>query len=444
MSGSVAVKAQAETMLPTRFGRFRVKIYSDDNGLESLAIIAGTLDTSTEIPVRVHSACFTSEALGSLKCDCKYQLDFALEYISNHGGVVLYLPQEGRGVGLSNKIRAYALQEQGYDTVDANRALGLPDDARSYHQAAFALCDLGIHRIKLITNNPWKIRALQALGIDVVDRIPIPPVITVHSLHYLETKRVRMGHLLEPFILTDRNGGLQCRASQPKPPGSVRERPFVHANLALDCLGRSVSGNGQTVPLSCPQDWRRVHQLRERYSAVVVGARTWIVDQPRLTAREEHLGRQPRRQPDRVIFAGSTTCVVVQDQRRSFVVGSVAPPDGVIHVAAAGHELRAPLADLYRLNVPTLLVEGGLTLLRSFLREKFVELLTVYVRTDCLDAAKRALHLGLPELDMKAVQIERFGNGVLITYGEYPDPELHPVHGHRRPGLDLTNGYESG
>ena len=429
-AGSVAVKAQAETMLPTRFGRFRVKIYSDDNGLESLAIVAGTLDTSNEISVRVHSACFTSEALGSLKCDCKYQLDFALEYISNHGGVVLYLPQEGRGVGLSNKIRAYALQEQGYDTVDANRALGLPDDARSYHEAAFALRELGIHRIKLITNNPWKIRALQALGIDVVDRIPIPPVITAYSLHYLETKRVRMGHLLEPFSLMDRNGGLQCRAPQPKPPGSVQERPFVHANLALDSLGRTVSGNGQIVRLSCPQDWRRVHQLRERYSAVVVGARTWILDQPQLTAREEHLGCKPLRQPDRVIFAGSTTCVIEQDRRRSFLVGSVVPPEGVIHVMASGHELRGPLADLYGQNVPTLFVEGGLTLLRSFLRERFVDLLTVYVRTECLAAAKRALHRGLPGLDMKAVQIERFGKGVLVTCGESPDPQSHPVYGY--------------
>jgi GTP cyclohydrolase II len=424
--GPVTLNAQAETMLPTRFGCFRVKIYSDDDGMESLAIVAGTLDTTNEVSVRVHSACFTSEALGSLKCDCKYQLDFALEYISNHGGVVLYLPHEGRGVGLSNKIRAYALQERGYDTLDANRALGLPDDARCYHEAAFALRDLGIHRIKLMTNNPWKIRALQALGIEVVDRIPIPPLITEHSLRYLETKRVRMGHLLEPLSVMDRNGGPQRGALQHNKPSSVGERPFVHANLALDPLGRTGSGNGQTVPLSCPQDWRRVHQLRERYSAVVVGARTWILDQPRLTAREEHLGREPRRQPDRIVFAGGTACAIEQDRRRSFLVGSVVPPDGVIHVVAAGHELRTPLAVLYRQNVPTLFVEGGLTLLRSFLRARFVDLLTVYVRTRCLDAAKRALHWGLPELDMEAVRLERFGEGVLITCGEYPDPGLHP------------------
>lgn len=417
--------------MPTRFGRFLVKIYSADSGLESLAIVAGTLNTSDDVCVRVHSACLTSETLGSLKCDCKYQLDFALEYISHHGGVVLYLPQEGRGVGLSNKIRAYALQEQGLDTVDANRALGLPDDARSYHEAAFTLHDLGICRIKLITNNPWKIRALRALGVEVVDRIPIPPFITEHSLHYLETKRVRMGHLLGPFSITDRNGELRRSAQRPKQPSSVRERPFVHANLALDSLGRTVSGNGQTISLSCPQDWRRVHQLRERYSAVVVGARTWILDQPRLTAREEHLGCKPRRQPDRVIFAGSTTCVIEQDRRRSFVVGSVAPPDGFIHVVATGHELRAPLAELYRQNVHTLFVEGGLTLLRSFLRQTFVDLLTVYIKTDCLAAAKRALQLGLPELDMEAVQIERFGQGVLVTCGEYPDPKLHPLYGYR-------------
>jgi 3,4-dihydroxy 2-butanone 4-phosphate synthase/GTP cyclohydrolase II len=191
------MKKEASTNLPTRFGDFLVNIYTAEGGQECLAIIAGRINTEAKVAVRVHSACLTAEVLSSLKCDCKSQLDYALNYISEAGGVVLYLPQEGRGVGLINKIRAYSLQEKGYDTVDANRALGLPDDARTYNDAAAILSDLGINKVRLITNNPSKVSALMALGIDVCERIPLPLMSNKHSTDYLETKRKRMGHLIE-------------------------------------------------------------------------------------------------------------------------------------------------------------------------------------------------------------------------------------------------------
>ena len=191
------MKKEASTNLPTRFGDFLVNIYTAEGGQECLAIIAGRINTEAKVAVRVHSACLTAEVLSSLKCDCKSQLDYALNYISEAGGVVLYLPQEGRGVGLINKIRAYSLQEKGYDTVDANRALGLPDDARTYNDAAAILSDLGINKVRLITNNPSKVSALMALGIDVCERIPLPLMANKHSTDYLETKRKRMGHLIE-------------------------------------------------------------------------------------------------------------------------------------------------------------------------------------------------------------------------------------------------------
>lgn len=197
-STSGNVEFVAETLLPTDRGAYRVRAYRDGtSNTEPVAIIWGDIEGREEIPVRVHDECLTSEVLGSLKCDCKGQLDHALDYIRAQGaGMVIYLRQEGRGIGLANKIAAYHLQEQGLDTVDANRALGLPDDARTYHAAKAILEDMGLRRIRLITNNPRKVRKLGDLGIEISGRIPSLVGTNPHSEGYLEAKAVRMGHLL--------------------------------------------------------------------------------------------------------------------------------------------------------------------------------------------------------------------------------------------------------
>jgi GTP cyclohydrolase II len=188
----------AETLLPTAFGELRCVVYRGPGGLEHVAMVAGELTGDEPVLCRMHSECLTSEVLGSLKCDCKQQLDRALERIAREGrGVVLYLRQEGRGIGLGNKVRAYALQEQGHDTVDANRLLGLPDDARDYSVAAQMLQDLGVLQVALMTNNPAKVAGLEAAGVrvaeredHVIDELPEPAVA------YLDAKRDRMGHAL--------------------------------------------------------------------------------------------------------------------------------------------------------------------------------------------------------------------------------------------------------
>ncbi|MCG6863555.1 MAG: GTP cyclohydrolase II [Chromatiaceae bacterium] len=396
---------EASTRLPTRFGNMLVKVYRTGLGSEPMAIISGSPQSEPIVPVRVHSACMTSEVLGSMKCDCKTQLDWALQYIADaQNGVVIYLPQEGRGVGLVNKIRAYSLQEQGLDTLDANRALGLPDDARSYEDAASILDDLGIRRIRLLTNNPKKVNALKTLGIDVCERVPLPVMPNVHSLHYLKTKRARMGHLLEI-------GG------EPPTDAQVSEmrRPVVHVNFALDCNGRTALDTGQSLQLSCATDWRRVHELREHYSAVVVGARTWQLDSPRLTARREHLGREPRRQPERVIFAGRKTVEVVPDGRRTFVVGANRRYAGGIGIEAQDHGVVAPLEVLHRYGIRSILVEGGLTLLRSFIRDGQVDCLTIYVRSDSKDRVVGAVDAALAGVPVPVLQYERFGEGTLVS-----------------------------
>ena len=194
----------AHAPVPTQHGIFDMHVFrfgGDDTdeatGLsrEHVALVVGDVAGRRAVPVRVHSECLTSEVFGSLKCDCKGQLEAAQAEITRRGcGVVLYLRQEGRGIGLANKIRAYELQAHGADTVDANRMLGLPDDLRRYDAAAAMLAHLGVESIQLLTNNPDKIEQMRALGVEVESRLPVIVPTNPFSAQYLETKRARMRH----------------------------------------------------------------------------------------------------------------------------------------------------------------------------------------------------------------------------------------------------------
>jgi 3,4-dihydroxy 2-butanone 4-phosphate synthase / GTP cyclohydrolase II len=193
------VTMQAEAKLPTKHGDFKVRGYYDNKtGADHVAIIAGN-PTGKDVLVRMHSECITGEAFGSLKCECGPQLDFALETIQAdpRGGIVVYLRgQEGRGIGLLNKLRAYALQDQGFDTVDANLALGLPSENREYGAAVAILRDLGVTSVRLMSNNPAKRNYLDEAGIEVTSYVPVIVGLAAQNEKYLETKRERMGHLL--------------------------------------------------------------------------------------------------------------------------------------------------------------------------------------------------------------------------------------------------------
>ncbi|HEX9401052.1 MAG TPA: GTP cyclohydrolase II [Anaeromyxobacter sp.] len=192
------VTIYSEAPLPTHRGLFRTVVFRDaETAAEHVAMVLGDVQ-SEAVPVRVHSECLTSEVLGSLKCDCRAQLDRALDLIAERGrGVLLYLRQEGRGIGLGNKIRAYALQAQGHDTYEANRLLGFPDDLRSYDVAADMLRLLGVRSIDLVTNNPLKLAGLAEAGVKVRGRIQLPSPSNPHNVEYLRTKRDRTGHLIE-------------------------------------------------------------------------------------------------------------------------------------------------------------------------------------------------------------------------------------------------------
>jgi 3,4-dihydroxy 2-butanone 4-phosphate synthase/GTP cyclohydrolase II len=184
--------------LPTAFGGFRIQVYRDvPTGKEHAAIVKGDVSGAQPVLVRVHSECLTGDIFGSLRCDCGPQLQEALRRIEAAGrGVILYLRQEGRDIGLTNKILAYQLQEKGFDTAEANLQLGHPVDARSYDAARDILNDLGVERVRLLTNNPDKITALNALGFQIVERIPLEIPSNQFNKGYLSTKKTKMGHLL--------------------------------------------------------------------------------------------------------------------------------------------------------------------------------------------------------------------------------------------------------
>jgi GTP cyclohydrolase II len=177
----------------------RIVLFRDEHGLgEHVAVVIGNPDVRGVVPVRLHSACLTGDLLGSLRCDCGEQLRAAVHRIAElGGGVLLYLDQEGRGIGLANKLRAYAIQDTGLDTVDADRHLGFHADERNYDVAAALLRELGIKRIRLLTNNPRKIDALKQHGIDVVGRLPLVAPPNTHNERYLRAKRERSGHLAD-------------------------------------------------------------------------------------------------------------------------------------------------------------------------------------------------------------------------------------------------------
>jgi 3,4-dihydroxy 2-butanone 4-phosphate synthase / GTP cyclohydrolase II len=195
----------AEARLPTKYGEFTAIAYKSDVDLaEHLALVMGDVTSSNPVLVRVHSECATGDIFGSLRCDCGEQLALAMRAVAKEGrGVIIYMRQEGRGIGFHNKIRAYALQDKGMDTVEANLTLGFAPDLRDYGVGAQIMTDLGIHEIRLLTNNPKKVISLEGHGLKVVQTVPIIVTPNPHNRHYLETKQKKMGHNLELTIAKD-------------------------------------------------------------------------------------------------------------------------------------------------------------------------------------------------------------------------------------------------
>lgn len=195
--GEVTVSLVASCQLPTQWGVFTLHGFAGDGDKEHVMLTMGTFGDDEPVLIRLHSECLTGDALFSLKCDCGFQLEAALAAIAEAGrGALLYLRQEGRGIGLINKIRAYRLQDQGADTVEANEQLGFPADMRDFSLVRDMLAALAIRRVRVMTNNPQKVETLEALGVDVVERVPLLVGQNPHNDRYMKTKADKMGHLL--------------------------------------------------------------------------------------------------------------------------------------------------------------------------------------------------------------------------------------------------------
>mmetsp|Transcript_15464 Transcript_15464/g.22752 ORF Transcript_15464/g.22752 Transcript_15464/m.22752 type:complete len:557 (-) Transcript_15464:65-1735(-) len=210
---AVSLEMVAECELPTKRGPFRLRAYrystpSESDYMEPVVLLAGDIQGThkgVDVPVRIHDQCLTSEVLGSRRCDCRDQLELSMEYIHTHGGAIIYMQQEGRGIGLANKVAAYALQDHGMDTVDANRHLGFEDDLRSYEAVPKILKNLGIKSIRLLTNNPYKVQCLSDLGVEIQSTTPIVATPNFHNIDYLRAKASRMSHRFPPLHLPSDN-----------------------------------------------------------------------------------------------------------------------------------------------------------------------------------------------------------------------------------------------
>jgi GTP cyclohydrolase II len=348
-------------------------VYTDTrDGTEPVALIHGDV-SAVDVPlVRVHSECWTGDVLGSLRCDCGEQLGRALTAITAEGaGILIYLRQEGRGIGLANKIRAYALQDRGFDTVAANTALGLPVDAREYGGAAAILSDLGFQRVRLMTNNPDKAVGLESHGIEVVERVPLPALPNPVNLPYLETKAERLGHIL--------------------PAENARPSVTVHYAQTLD--GRLATRTGDSQWISGQDSLVLAHALRASHAAVLVGAGTVAADDPRLTPRLVE-GPVPvrvvvdstlRLSPSaNVVCDGAAPTILATTERaplpkRRQFSGTQAEVL-VLPATAEGHvDLDALLDALGSRGLATALVEGGAGLITAMLREHRVHRLVVSI-----------------------------------------------------------------
>lgn len=381
---SKTIERVTSARIPTNFGLFHLSLYrSPADDKEHLALVMGEVAGQEEVWVRIHSECFTGDVLGSRRCDCGPQLQHAMQRIAAEGrGVIVYLRQEGRGIGLADKLRAYNLQDMGYDTVDANLMLGHQADARDYTAAAHILHDLDIRSVQLLTNNPDKIAGLQAAGIPVTERLPLTTAVTPENAAYLKTKVEKMRHLLDLDTFPAANGAV--RPSTP--------RPFVTLSYAQSLDGSIAARRGQPTPLSGPEAMHMTHQLRASHAAILVGIGTVLADDPRLTVRLVE-GNQP--QP--VVVDGRLrfplTAQLLQHPKPPLIITTPqadaarqtaleAAGAEVVRVAAAPDgrvSLSAALSILQARGLHSLMVEGGANIITSFLTAQLVDRVVITI-----------------------------------------------------------------
>jgi 3,4-dihydroxy 2-butanone 4-phosphate synthase/GTP cyclohydrolase II len=395
----------ATVALPTPYGEFQGHAFETGSGFVYLALVRGTVTAGPAVLTRLHSECLTGDALGSLRCDCGVQLRSSMRAIAAEGrGVLVYATgQEGRGIGLVNKLLAYVEQDHGADTVDANLRLGLPVDLRSYDDAATVLLELGVRSVRLITNNPAKATGLAAAGVQVEQVQPIPTAAHIRNNGYVRTKQQRLGH---HDSATPLNGWDEPVLDVTKLLGAVRahpDRPYVVLKYAQTLDGRIATSSGDSKWISGADERAISHALRAACDAVLVGVGTVVSDDPQLTVR-----MVPGASPVRVVLdstlrtpptarvlddAAATILFTTEratpgrvDELRARQIGVRLVPSG-----PGGADLTSALTDLRATGVRSLLVEGGAKVITSVLAEGLADRLIVAVAPTIVGAGTEAI-----------------------------------------------------
>ncbi|MDD2901750.1 MAG: GTP cyclohydrolase II [Syntrophales bacterium] len=439
-----ALTSATSARIPTAESEFQLFFYPDSrDDKEHLALVKGEVAGKEDVLVRVHSECFTGDVLGSRRCDCGAQLQAALRLVAEAGaGVIVYLRQEGRGIGLLDKLKAYNLQDQGYDTVDANLLLGHQADERDYTVAARILQDLGVRSIKLLTNNPHKLDSLQELGVPVSARLPLQTGVCAENAGYLRTKARRLKHLL---VLDELPNGTPCY--QPIKMGIMEQinialgeaaayrqragRPFVTLSYAQSLDGSIAARPGRPLALSGSKSMALTHGLRAAHDGILVGIGTLLADNPRLNVRlVEGQDPQPIVVDSRLRFPPYAN--LLRNCRVPWIAASIeADPERQAALEKIGARvLRLPpaangwvdlavlLRHLGEMGLNSLMVEGGAQIITSFLASRLVDQVVLTIAPMLVGGLRVMDYLGQHQVScfprLRRVSYQRLGEDLVL------------------------------
>jgi len=380
---------KASARLPIFSGEFKIHLFKDTRGKEHLALVMGNVKGKSNVLTRMHSECLTGDIFGSMRCDCGGQLKQSIQIISEEKeGILLYLRQEGRGIGLADKLKAYNLQDQGIDTVDANIVLGHEVDERDYSIAAKILKNLGVNSIRLLSNNPLKINSLDTEGIKITSIIPLFPRVTSENINYLSTKIKKMGHKLDLDSLSisspERNEVIMY-LSHLLNSFKRKDRPFITLSYAQSMDGCISFTRNERLKISNRESKILTHELRSKHDAILVGINTVISDNPKLTTRLAK-GKNPRpivldtnlRFPhDGKLLRNEILPLIVTGEKSDTLKQSMLEGYGVEIIRMPHNEgyikLPALMKDLVKRKITSIMVEGGAQVISSFIREKLID-----------------------------------------------------------------------